>query len=217
MPRKSFTNKINILKEDIKNMGEKVAQRIEDTLIAIRDSDISKAREVSENDNEIDNMEQEIEQFCLTLLALEQPMAKDLRMIAGCLKIITDIERVADQCEDICDILISEEIETDENDIEHICRILKTAKDMFVKVMDVFVSKDVDEAVKVCQLDDKIDEIFSNIIMELAEQIGEKKIDVIKALNIMFIAKYVERMGDHITNIAEWIIYIKTGEHPILN
>lgn len=217
MPRKSFTNKINILKEDIKNMGEKVTQRIEDTLIAIRDSDISKAREVSENDNEIDNMEQEIERFCLTLLALEQPMAKDLRMIAGCLKIITDIERVADQCEDICDILISEEIETDENDIEYICRTLKTAQDMFVKVMDVFVSKDVDEAVKVCQLDDKIDEIFSNIIMELAEQIGEKKIDVMKALNIMFIAKYVERMGDHITNIAEWIIYIKTGEHPILN
>ena len=217
MPRKSFTNKINILKEDIKNMGEKVTQRIEDTLIAIRDSDINKAREVSENDNEIDNMEQEIEQFCLTLLALEQPMAKDLRMIAGCLKIITDIERVADQCEDICDILISEEIETDQNDIEYICRILKTAQDMFVKVMDVFVSKDVDEAVKVCQLDDKIDEIFSNIIMELAEQIGKKKIDVMKALNIMFIAKYVERMGDHITNIAEWIIYIKTGEHPILN
>ena len=143
--------------------------------------------------------------------------AGKLRVIASCLKIITDVERVADQCADICDIIQAGEIPAQSSVVNHVVQMLETAGAMFEKAMDAFIARDVELARQVCGMDDQVDAMFSKIVLEVCGTITENPQSVMKEVDLMFITKYIERMGDHATNIAEWVVYMETGVHPDLN
>ncbi|WP_277668493.1 phosphate signaling complex protein PhoU [Caproiciproducens galactitolivorans] len=217
MPRKIFDREIANLISQMTNMGNAVDQRIEETIAALRTMDLKKAADVAGSDNEIDQMEHNIEKLCMNLIALQQPLASDLRVIAACLKILTDIEREADQCADICEILTIGELNTNSLAISHVVQMMEAARAMFRSAMDVFLSRDVEAAREVCLSDDNVDSMFAKIILEVCGIITENPSNVMREVDLLFISKYVERMADHATNIAEWVIYMETGVHPDLN
>ena len=216
MPRKLFDREINDLIHRMTDLGNDVDGRIQMTIDALRTLDIEKAKKVATSDNEIDSEEHRIEQICMNLIAL-QPIASDLRTIAACLKILTDMEREADQCADICDILTIAELDRSSLALAHVVQMLEAAHEMFRGALDVFLSRDVEAARKVCQADDNVDAMFSKIVLEVCGIITENPQNVMCDVDLIFITKYVERMADHATNIAEWVIYMETGEHPDLN
>lgn len=217
MPRKMFDRELSDLISQIIKMGSMVDDRIAGTIQALRTMDLAAAAEVASGDGEIDRMEHSIEKRCMDLIALQQPIAGDLRIIASCLKILTDIEREADQCADICDILTVGELNGNSLAVSHVVQMLETARSMFRRAMDVILSRDVKEARAICASDDEVDAMFSRIILEVCGIITENPQNVMREVDLLFIIKYVERMGDHATNIAEWVIYMETGEHPDLN
>ncbi len=217
MARKIFDRELENLISQMTDMGNTVDQRIEETIAALRTMDLEKASEVANSDNEIDQTEHAIEKLCMNLIALQQPIASDLRVIAACLKILTDIEREADQCADICEILTIGELNTNSLAITHVVQMLEAARGMFRRAMDVFLSRDVEAARKVCESDDIVDAMFSKTILEVCGIITQNPQNVMREVDLLFISKYIERMGDHATNIAEWVIYMETGVHPDLN
>lgn len=217
MSRKIFDRELANLISRMTEMGDAVDRKIEQTVTALRTDDQELAAEVAGSDGEIDRMEHSIEKNCMELIALQQPMAGDLRIIAACLKILTDIEREADQCADICEILTIGELNTGSLAASHVVQMLEMARRMFRRSMDVFLSRNVEEARAVCKSDDEVDSMFSKIILEVCRIITEHPQDVMREVDLLFISKYAERMGDHATNIAEWVIFMETGVHPDLN
>jgi len=217
VPRKIFDRELNNLISRMTEMGSAVDRKIEQTISSLKKMDLELAAEVAGSDNEIDRMEHTIEKNCMELIALQQPIAGDLRIIAACLKILTDIEREADQCADICEILTVGDLNTNSLAAAHVVQMLETARKMFRRSMDVFLSRDVVEAREICKSDDEVDSMFSKIILEVCGIIAENPQNVMREVDLLFISKYAERMGDHATNIAEWVIFMETGVHPDLN
>lgn len=217
MLRKSLDRRLNSLNERIVDMGKKVELQIHKCIEVLKSMDKELALEVYKNDEEINHMEHQAEQYCLNLLALEQPLAGDLRMVAGSLKIITDMERIGDQCADICEIISSEQINLESKTVDSIIEMLSSTSEMFSLAMQVFENGDVEESRKLCKQDDKIDEMFEQIVIESTKNMVNSTQKALEEVDLIFIAKYVERIGDHCTNIAEWVIYIQTGKHPDLN
>lgn len=217
MLRKSFFNKLKQLNKKIIRMGLEVENKMEQTIKAINHTDIETAKNVYQNDNTINKIEHNIEQYCINLLALEQPIAGDLRHITGYLKIITDLERIADQCADICEIIINDGINQLNPYLNNIKRLLNIAYQMLLKTVELFSDKDIDKAIFLCKSDDDIDKRYADIVYFICKNMKENSDDIMGDMSLIFISKYIERIGDHCTNIAEWIIYIKTGEHPDLN
>ncbi len=216
MPRKLFDHELEELVREMTDLGNTVDDRFEKTIECLRTVDIEKAKYVAEHDFEIDRKEHKIEIVCLNLIALQQPIAKDLRMIAACLKILTDIEREGDQCADICEILSTGQVYGNSLVVSKIIQMMEAARDMFRRAMDVFISRDVKEAEDICKSDDFVDNMFSKIILEISSTITQSS-NVMGDVDLLLITKYAERLADHATNIAEWVIYIETGEHPDLN
>ncbi|WP_195984710.1 phosphate signaling complex protein PhoU [Clostridium sp. D33t1_170424_F3] len=217
MPRKLFDREINDLIRRMTDLGNTVDGRVQTTIEALRTQDMEKAKWVAQNDNEIDSEEHAIEQTCMNLIALQQPIASDLRIIAACLKILTDMEREADQCADICDILMIANLDRNSLALSHVVQMLEAARAMFRDSIDVFLSRNVETARAICKADDNVDAMFSRIVLEVCNIITENPQNVMCDVDLIFITKYVERMADHATNIAEWVIYMETGEHPELN
>lgn len=217
MPRKLFDRELENLISRMSEMGDSADRKIEQTITALRTADQDLAAEVAGSDSEIDRMEHSIEKNCMELIARQQPIAGDLRFIAACLKILTDIEREADQCADICEILTVGELNTKSLAASHVVQMLEMTRRMFRRAMNVFLSRDVDEAYAICKSDDEVDATFSKIILEVCGIITERPQDVMREVDLLFISKYAERLGDHSTNIAEWVIFMETGVHPNLN
>ena len=217
MTRKVFDRELAELISQIMEMGNAIDKKIEQTISALKSMDLELAAVVAKSDNEIDRMEHNIEKNCIDLIVLQQPIAKDMRTIAGCLKILTDMEREADQCADICEILTIGELNSNSLAIAHVVQMLEMARKMFRRSMDVIISRDVEEASDICKSDDEVDAMFSKIILEISGIITGNPQNVMREVDLLFIIKYVERMGDHATNIAEWVIFMETGVHPDLN
>ena len=167
-------------------------------------------------DEEVDHQEREIESLCMKLLLQQQPVAKDLRLISAALKMITDMERIGDHAADISEMTIlmsGSEYEGSQISIDLIKDMAKETTDMVIKSVDAFVNKDMELARWVIERDDVVDDLFSNYRRELIEKINENVKNGEQATDMLMVAKYFERIGDHATNIAEWVIYSITGEH----
>jgi phosphate transport system protein len=162
---------------------------------------------------EIDDMERSIESHCLKLLLQQQPVAKDLRIISTALKMITDMERIGDNAEDIAEITKNLVNQKFIKDIVHIPQMAEATMSMVKRSIDAFVNKDRNLAEEVCKSDDIVDNLFNIIKDELIEKIQENKSNGEQAIDLLMIAKYFERIGDHAENIAEWVIFSITGEH----
>ncbi|WP_113674607.1 phosphate signaling complex protein PhoU [Vallitalea guaymasensis] len=211
--RYNFEKKINELHKDLIKMGTLIEQSLDDAITALKKQDVSLAKKVISKDDEIDYMELRIEKECLLLIATQQPIAADLRDIASVLKIITDLERIGDHCTDISEYTIKLADEKYIKPLIHIPQMAEEVKKMIKDTIDSCINKDLELAKSVCKRDDIIDNYFDKIVNELMFLMIDNSSVVKQCTDFLFIVKYLERMGDHATNIAEWIIFTVTGEH----
>lgn len=186
---------------------------IDKTITALKDLDRDLAAKIIKDDDIADEMEKTIEKMCLGLIARHQPLAHDLRIISTTLKIITDLERIADHSSDIAELTIRMANETFVNLPYDIPKMADLARKMVTDSTDSFVKSNTVLAHQVCESDDEADTLFNSIILELAGIMKDAPGKVEHCIDLMFVAKYLERMGDHATNIAEWTIYNVTGAH----
>ncbi len=214
--RNLFEKGLAHLEELVSEMGNRVGEIIHDTITALKNNDKDLAARIASSDDEIDDMEHEIEQLCLNLIARQQPLARDLRVITSSLKIITDIERVADQCADICEIVTRSEEYTNIKAYIPLGKLLEAANSMYFRAISAYINRNVELAKEVCDADDEVDCMFEKVVLELSNFLATTT-NVMPAVNLMFIAKYGERLADHATNIGEWTIYMVSAVHPDLN
>lgn len=214
--RHFFERELEELHLELIKMGSLVEESIENTILALKKQDVELARKIFRGDDIIDDMEKKIEKICLNLIARQQPLAKDLRSISTALKIITDMERIADHSADIAEITIRMANMKYIKPLIDIPKMAELARQMVNKAIDSYVRQDVKLAQEVCDSDDAVDELFSKITLELISLMKNDTETVEQAIDFMFIAKYLERMADHATNIGEWVVFNVTGEHDHL-
>ena len=212
--RNRFDRQLEELNNELIEMGTMIEKAIEDSAKALVSQDTVLAKNVIEGDEQVDRQERIIENLCLKLLLQQQPVARDLRLISSALKMITDMERIGDQAADISELTIALANSKYIKKLEHIQQMAKETMIMLVKSIEAFVNKDIEEADSVIKRDDVVDDLFSKVKTELVQMIHEN-VDVgEQATDLLMVAKYLERIGDHATNISEWVIFSITGTHP---
>ena len=169
-----------------------------------------------EAERDLDRREREVENLCLKLLLQQQPVARDLREISAALKMISDLERIGDQAADIAE-LVSYVRVPDGSGVLHIADMTRAVIGMVTDSVDSFVKKDLELARSVCAADDRVDELFDQVKQELIDMIASDAAWGQQGLDLLMVAKYLERIGDHATNVAEWVEYSTTGVHPSNN
>lgn len=213
MMRVQFNAQMETLNNELIKMGELIEKAIEMAVTALVKQDTKLAQQAIDFDEVIDNQEREIESLCMKLLLRQQPVAKDLRLISSALKMITDMERIGDHASDISEITLLLSEESYIKNLEHIQQMAKETTVMVVKSIDAFVGKNMERAKEVIASDDVVDDLFSTIKRDLIDLIAENPQNGEQAADLLMIAKYFERIGDHATNIAEWVIFSITGYH----
>ena len=200
------------LNRELIEMGALCEEVIAMACRAVLEGDVPMAKKVAPLDSEIDQKERDIESLCLKLLLQQQPVARDLRQISAALKMITDMERIGDQAEDIAEIvciLNGRGVE----DFDILLEMARSAIKMVTDSVDAYVKHDIILAEKVIADDDTVDRYFDDVRRRLIAKIAADPSDGEYALDLMIIAKYFERIGDHAVNIAEWVIFSVTGKH----
>lgn len=210
--RYKFMEQLDELNDNVIKMGSILERSTNEMILALRNMDTKMAEEIINRDDEIDLLEQQIERECISIIAKQQPLAKDLRKITSIMKIITDIERIADQCADISEYIIKLSTMAKITTPVHLPNMIEAMKVMVVDTIDSFVAGDVHKANKVIQADDEVDEYFKTITEELQSIMETDKKLIPQCVCYLMIIKYLERMADHATNIAEWITFIVTGD-----
>lgn len=210
--RSKFDKQLALLNTELIEMGALCEQAIAMAAKALEDRDYSLAKNVLPIDSEIDQKERDIENLCLKMLLQQQPVARDLRQISAALKMITDMERIGDQASDIAEIIkfMEGSAEIAMNDISEMA---KGAIKMVTESIDAYVSRDVELARDVISRDDTVDDYFIKVKKDIINLIAEKPEDGECAVDLLMISKYFERIGDHATNIAEWVEFSVTGIH----
>lgn len=214
--RNRFDRQLLELNNELIQMGGLIEQAIEMGISALIKQDVEKAKQAMEFDEEVDHQEREIESLCMKLLLQQQPVARDLRLISAALKMITDMERIGDHAADISEMTIlmsGSKYEGNQISIDLIKDMAKETTDMVIKSVDAFVKKDLELAHWVIGRDDVVDDLFAAYRRQMIDKINENVKNGEQATDMLMVAKYFERIGDHATNIAEWVIYSITGEH----
>ena len=210
--RDFFQEQLNELKQELTVMGSNCEEIIALASCALTDMDEELVRKVKTIGAQIDESERTIETICMKLLLRQQPVARDLRQISAAMKMITDMERIGDQAEDIVEIIPHMNVHPDEK-FPKIREMAKAAQAMVTEAVDAYVKQDMDMAKKVMAHDDVVDDYFTQIKNGIIDIIAAEPSQGGYALDLLMIAKYFERIGDHCTNIAEWVEFSVTGVH----
>ena len=211
--RNRFDEQLDQLNSHLLEMGALIERSIQNATQALIEQSVSAAREAITADRDIDQKEREIESLCIKLLLQQQPVAKDLRLISAAHKMITDMERIGDQAADISDIVIYIADQPYIKELVHLPQMGQKAIQMVRGSLDAYVNKDLVLAQSVMAMDDEIDDLFTVVKAELIKQIHHDAETGEQAMDLLMIAKYYERIGDHAQNIAEWVEYALTGKH----
>ncbi len=211
--RNKFEKELELLNSDLIEMGNLIESQIEAATTALIEQNVDLANRVVQGDAEVNNKEKDIEARCLKLLLQQQPVASDLRLISSALKMITDMERIGDQAQDISEITIFLANDKYFKELVHIPQMAHEVKKMVKNSIDAFVGRDINLVLEVIKNDDIVDELFHVVRGELVDKIRENIEHSEQALDLLMIAKYFERIGDHSQNIAEWVYFAITGEH----
>lgn len=211
--REYYIKQLELLNNQLIEMGSLIERAIEMTIEALVNQNDDKAREAMKLDEQIDRMEKDIEALCMRLLLQQQPVAGDLRLISAALKMITDMERIGDHATDISEICLSMPKEPLIKKLTHLKQMAKETMYMLISSIEAFVNRDTELAHKVIERDDVVDNLFIDIKGELIDLIHINPDNGHQALDLLMIGKYFERIGDHATNIAEWVIFSITGKH----
>lgn len=208
-----FDEQLDQLNKEIINMGSLIEQAIGMAVEALIKQDVDKAQKAMEFDEEVDHQEKVIETLCLKLLLQQQPVAKDLRVISAALKMITDMERIGDHASDISDLAIQLSGLPHIEQLTHIEQMAKETMVMLIQGLEAYVERNYEKAEEVIAHDDIIDDLFAKVKQELIDIIQKNSDCAGQAADLLMVAKYFERIGDHATNIAEWVIFSITGKH----
>lgn len=210
--RSKFDEQLALMKNELIQMGALCEEAISLAAKALSDGEKSLAEKAISLDAEIDQMERDIETLCLKLLLQQQPVARDLRQISAALKIITDMERIGDQAADIAEIILAMLSEGyPPEDVGNIREMAAEAIKMVTESVDSYVRQDTAMARRVIDYDDVVDGYFIRVRAVLIGKIAANPVEGEHALDLLMIDKYLERIGDHATNIAEWVIFSVTG------
>ena len=210
--RNKFDEQLFELNRELIEMGSMCEEAIAQVAKALTMGDVKLAKNIKEDASGIDQMERDIERRCMRLLLHQQPVARDLRQISAALKMITDMERIGDMAEDIAEIVMFLDGHTMDG-MEIVLEMALETSKMVNASVDAFVKKDIELAKAVLLQDDIVDDYFSRIKSGIITLIAGNANDGEFALDLLMISKYFERIGDHATNIAEWVIYSVTGTH----
>ena len=211
--RNQFKEQMQRLNNLLVEMGGLIETTIAVTTQALKAQDTELAKKAIAYEQDIDDKEKDIEALCFKLLLQQQPVAKDLRLISAALKMITDMERIGDQAADISEITMHLAGTPYIKKLEHIPMMAEATVKMVTDSVDAYVQKDLRQAEEVIAYDDVVDELFAAIKRDLIELIRADVENGAQAMDLLMIAKYFERIGDHAVNIAEWVIYSITGEY----
>ena len=217
MMREVMSNKIKLLNSELIEMASLVEKQIYDSMIALKDQDLDLAKKVMKNDDKVDDLQKEIEEKCVKFMATESPVARDLRSIYTTSKIVTDLERMADYAVDICKIVPRVKGVNFSNEIAPIWQIVDIIISMIKLAIEAYVKGAEKAAYEICDMDDRVDEIYQGMFEIVLKKMGKDESMINQGTQILFASKYLERIGDHVTNICEWIIFSKKGNYVDLN
>lgn len=217
MTRTGFDAALENLNEDLLRMGSIVEKQIRQSVEALVNKDEELAKQIIENDDLVDNLQREIEGKCIKLIAREQPLAIDLRVIFTVSKIVTDLERMADHASNIAKAVKRLKSEDYIKELIDIPRMSAIIEKMLKLALDSFIDRNVVSAAEICKLDDEVDALFKRVFSDLLAIMSKDSSTINQGTQFMMIASKLERIGDHITNICEWNIYLVTGNHIDLN
>lgn len=207
-----FEDELEQLLELLLRMGGLVEQQIALSIEALVKRDSAQARHVIGQDREVNQLDLEIDELCIRLLALHQPAARDLRFIATAMKITTDLERIGDQAVNVCERVLELNREAPIKPYVDLPKIAETAARMVRESLDAFVRRDTALAEKVLTEDDEVDQLTSQVFRELLSYMANDPTTIGRATRILFLAKYLERIADHATNIAEMVVFLVSGK-----
>jgi len=212
--RVRYEKELNAIFDKLVLMCRHIENAIEKCVRALTERDFSLAEEVFEADKIVDHMERDIEQSCLKILMMEQPVASDFREVSAVLKMITDLERIGDQARDIAEITMQFGSEQYIKRLVHIPQMAAIVTQMVKDGVQSYISRDLELARSLDKTDDKVDELFNTVMGDLTALIKKNPKHAEQAVMFIMINKYLERIGDHAVNIGEWVEYAITGEHP---
>ena len=205
--RSKFDEQLKILNQEMMFMGSMIEDSIQKAIDALMSQDKELARKIMESDSDVDHEQKKIEGICFNLLMQQQPVARDLRGISAAMKMVTDMERIGDHASDISEITImlaDKPYVLEQDDIK---KMASETVLMLIRSIEAYVKKDMEKAKKVIKHDDVVDDLFDKVKSEIIEMIRKEPEDGEQATDMLMIAKYFERIGDHATNIAEWVIF----------
>lgn len=211
--REKFLEQLERLNQQLIHMGNMVEEAIKNAITALLEGDVELANEVAASDDSIDEMEKEIESICYHLLLQQQPMATDLRIVTAALKIATDLERIGDHAEDISEMV---PFITSQGRLIHefkLKEMSETTISMVHKSIDAYVTKNIELAIEVSNMDSIVDKAFLDIKKEIASSLNHNSDSSMEELDLFLISKYFERIGDHAENVGEWVVFSLTGKH----
>lgn len=217
MTRNLLEKRMQLLTSELAEMGSLVEKQLYNSIEAFKNKDMVLAKKVIENDDKVDELNKKIEEQCLKFMAMESPVATDLRKIFTTSKIVTDLERMADYAVDICKIAQRVELDILGEECEPVWQIVDILRKMIKRSLEAFVTGNVKEAYEICKMDDEVDILYRGLFNDILKKMAKDETIINKGAQILFASKYLERVGDHVTNICEWIIFSSKGDYVDLN
>jgi len=209
--RLGFDYELQLLKDNLAEMGHLIQNAIDKCMYAFKTQDETLAKEIIAGDRDINDIEKTIEARCLSLILKQQPVARDLRIVTTALKVVTDMERIGDQAADIAELILREKRDEIYNLTEHIPEMAKETKLMVGDAVEAFINVDIEKAQEIKLRDDVVDDLFDKVKDEVVAILRKSSEQVDQCVDILMIAKYFERIGDHAVNICEWTEFNVTG------
>lgn len=214
MNRITFDHELQQLNQALITLGGLTESSIENAVLALRNQDVDLARKIIEGDDLIDQQEHLVEKKCINIIGRHQPLAIDLRTVSAALKVITDLERIADNSTNIAELVVDMAGEPYVKPLIDIPLLSDISRGMVKEALTAYIERDQELAQAVINRDDEADIVYKRIVQDLMALMQQNPATIRQGVSLLFIAKCLERVADHAVNVAEWAIYVVTGNHP---
>lgn len=212
--RANYEKELQSIFDKLVSMCRSIELAIETSVKTLVEGDFELAKEVPKQDILIGKLEREIEQACLRLMVMEQPVARDFREVSAALKMITDLERIGNQCRDIAELTMQFKNEKYLKKLKNIPQMAEIVIEMVKNSVQAYINKDIELARSINVMDNKVNEIFEIVLSDIIAKIKKNPAKTKQSIRFLMIAKYLERIADHAVNVSEWVEYSITGNHP---
>ena len=207
--RITYEHELEELNKDLREMAFMVEKAIEQTFVAFEDQNYTLAEDVIKGDRTVNDMERAIESRCLSLILRQQPVACDLRQISTALKVVTDLERIGDHASDIAELILRIKSEHAYHIVKHLPLMAEEARKMVHDAVEAFISQDLEETEKIIRMDDRVDSLFNQVKTDVISLLKTSPDQADQGIDLLMVAKYLERIGDHAVNVCEWTVVFK--------